>query len=46
MPYFMYRAVRTEDPIERMKLCLAGIVSAFYHMNLFLKPVNNHNNLA
>ena len=39
MPYFMNRAVKAEDPVERMKYFLSAIISAFYHMNLFLKPV-------
>ena len=33
------KAAETKDAGERFRLVIAAIFSAFYYMNLFLKPV-------
>jgi hypothetical protein len=41
MPYFMKRACESNEPLEKMKYVITTVISAFYYMNLFLKPVSN-----
>lgn len=39
LPYFMKRACEAKDPVDKMKYVITNTISAFYYMNLFLKPV-------
>lgn len=39
-PIYINKAAEETDPVERMKLFVAAIISSFYYMNMFSKPVN------
>lgn len=38
-PLYMALAMKTKDPVEKMKYIIAGVISPNYYMNMFLKPV-------
>lgn len=38
-PIYINRAAESKDPVERMKLFVTAVISAFYYMNMFSKPV-------
>ena len=38
-PIFINKAAETEDPVERVKLFVTAVISSFYYMNMFSKPV-------
>ncbi len=38
-PYFMKRAVETDNPLERLKYVMTNTISAFYYISMFVKPV-------
>ena len=40
MPVYFNRAADTTDPIERMKLVIAGNFSWFIYNSMFKKPLN------
>lgn len=40
MPFFGSLAAKAETPIERLKFLMTAIISSYYPMNLFLKPIN------
>ena len=37
---FMGLAIRADNPVDKLKFVLAGVVSPNYYMNMFLKPFN------
>lgn len=39
LPYFMAKACKEIDPVEKMKFLVTSIISSAYYMNMFLKPV-------
>ena len=42
LPYFMAKACKEMDPVEKMKFVVTSIISSAYYMNMFLKPVIIH----
>ena len=40
MPYYGRLASETKTPLERMKMTMTAVISSYYAMNMFLKPIN------